>query len=166
MPDRSALPDDAAADPAGRRLVRVYRPVKGRLVPRAVAAVFVLLGVALAAALPSAEGPGGFGVVDRVAIVAFLCVLAGGVLVLGRPRVELWDDGLLVVNLLRSRRLDWAEIVEIYLSRNDSWAMADLSDGSTLALMGLQSTDGPVAAAGVAAIRAELARRAPSQGPT
>ena len=52
------------------------------------------------------------------------------------------EDGLLVRNLLLSRRLEWAEIVEVRFAGGDPWALLDLSDGDTLAVMGIQRADG------------------------
>ena len=57
-------------------------------------------------------------------------------------RVETSDDGVLVVNVIGRRRLEWAEVVGVRLSRDDPWMLLDLSDGQALAAMGVQKSEG------------------------
>lgn len=52
------------------------------------------------------------------------------------------DGGLTVRNLLLTRRLDWAEIVSVRFGSGRPWVQLDLSDGDTLAVMGIQRADG------------------------
>jgi hypothetical protein len=61
---------------------------------------------------------------------------------LGDVRVAADEHGATVVNILRRRRLEWAEIVGVRLLRDDPWMMLDLSDGGTMAAMGVQEADG------------------------
>ena len=51
-------------------------------------------------------------------------------------------DGLLVTNYLKSRRLEWSEIVGVRLAPGDPWVQLDVSDGGTLAVMAIQTADG------------------------
>jgi hypothetical protein len=51
-------------------------------------------------------------------------------------------QGLLVVNWARSRRLDWAEVVAVRLAPGDPWVYLDVSDGTNLPVMGIQTADG------------------------
>ena len=55
------------------------------------------------------------------------------------------DGGLTVRNLLLTRRLDWAEIVSVRFGSGRPWVQLDLSDGDTLAVMGIQRADGAFA---------------------
>ncbi|MBO3102692.1 PH domain-containing protein [Cellulomonas sp. zg-ZUI168] len=55
------------------------------------------------------------------------------------------DDGLTVRNLLFTRRLEWAEIVSVRFGSGRPWVQLDLSDGDTLAVMGIQRADGEFA---------------------
>ena len=50
--------------------------------------------------------------------------------------------GLTVRNLVVTRRLEWAEIVLVRFGQGRAWAQLDLSDGDTLAVMGIQRSDG------------------------
>jgi len=52
------------------------------------------------------------------------------------------DHGLYVRNLIFTRRLEWAEIVLVRFGQGRAWAQLDLSDGDTLAVMGIQRSDG------------------------
>ena len=52
------------------------------------------------------------------------------------------EQGLLVRNLLLSRRLEWAEIVAVRFGGGQPWVLLDLSDGDTLAVMAVQRADG------------------------
>lgn len=135
---------------------RVWRPVRARRVALALAALVAVATVLLAIALPRG-GVGDFSVIDRFGVVVVGAALAAALGLFARSRAEAYPDGLIVVNLLRSRRLTWAEVVGVSLGPDASWAMLDLSDGETLALMALQSADGDRARGGVAELRALLA---------
>jgi hypothetical protein len=52
------------------------------------------------------------------------------------------DTGVTVVNVVRRRRLEWAEIVGVRLSRDDPWLLLDLADGEALAAMGVARSEG------------------------
>lgn len=69
----------------------------------------------------------------------FTAALLSGVLVLlSRPKVVADEDGVTVVNITRSRRLAWAEIVKVNLRPGDPWVFLDLSDGTSLPALGIQ----------------------------
>ena len=55
------------------------------------------------------------------------------------------DDGLTVRNLVFTRRLEWAEVVSVRFGSGRPWVQLDLSDGDTLAVMGIQRADGDFA---------------------
>ena len=55
------------------------------------------------------------------------------------------DDGLTVRNLVFTRRLEWAEVVSVRFGSGRPWVQLDLSDGDTLAVMGIQRADGAFA---------------------
>ncbi|RVU25440.1 PH domain-containing protein [Streptomyces antnestii] len=65
-------------------------------------------------------------------------VLFGGLALLARPRIVADETGVTVVNIARSRRLAWAEIVQVTLRPGDPWVFLNLSDGTSLAAMGIQ----------------------------
>jgi hypothetical protein len=119
----------------------VFRPVRARAVVYVVALAVLVTLVALAISLPSG-GPHPWGVGSRLGVVA---VGVAFVLVLHRladVRVEASDAGVLVVNVVGRRRLEWAEVVGVRLLRDDPWMLLDLSDGQALAAMGVQKSEG------------------------
>lgn len=118
---------------------RIFRPWWTRVA--VVVTGGVAVGGSLLVGLVADEGPlldGG----TRITFVVFAVLVAwllwrlGGIY--ARPDV----DGLLVRNVVRSRRVAWPEIVEVRLTTNDSWVVLDLSDGGTLAVMAVQRADG------------------------
>ena len=108
------------------------------------AAIVLLALVGAAVVLPS-DGASGWGVGSRVALVVL--ALAGAYFLhrLADVRLVADDTGVSVVNIVHSRRLEWAEVVGVRLLRDDPWMMLDVSDGQPLAVMGVQKADGAYA---------------------
>ncbi|MFF1398385.1 PH domain-containing protein [Streptomyces sp. NPDC058287] len=75
---------------------------------------------------------------DRLSFIFTGALLVGGLALLARPKVVADDEGVTVVNIARSRRLAWAEIVQVTLRPGDPWVFLNLSDGTSLAAMGIQ----------------------------
>nr|WP_246280776.1 PH domain-containing protein [Cellulomonas humilata] len=116
-----------------------FRPRLARVVTLALAVLVVALTVAimLAMSVLSAGDRIGFALVGGL-IVWFLWRQASVV-----ARVS--DEGLTVRNLVFTRRLEWAEIVSVRFGSGRPWVQLDLSDGDTLAVMGIQRADGAFA---------------------
>jgi hypothetical protein len=70
------------------------------------------------------------------------------------------DSGLRVRNLLTTRALDWAEIVEVHLVVGAPWVTLDLDDGDTLAVMAIQKADGSFGRAEASRLAALVAAHA------
>ena len=100
--------------------------------------------VALAVLLPS-DGANGWGLGSRLSVVLFGLAIAYFLHRLASVRVETDADGATVINILTRRRLQWAEVVGVRLSRDDAWMVLDVSDGSSLAAMGVQRSEGVLA---------------------
>ncbi|QIK84928.1 PH domain-containing protein [Sanguibacter sp. HDW7] len=62
-------------------------------------------------------------------------------------------EGIVVRNLVRTRALEWAQVESVRLGQGQPWVTLDLADGTTLAVMAVQSSDGAFG-------RAEAARLA------
>ena len=131
-----------------------WRPHRTRTIIYSVAAILAGSMTAIAATLPS-DGGEPWPLPDRI---AFACIgFAGAIvlMVLARPKAVADADGLTVVNMLRTHRLEWAQIVTVNLRSGDPWVLLDLDDGTTLSVMGIQPADGLTAArAAVAELRA------------
>jgi hypothetical protein len=109
-----------------------FRPTRTRAV-LLTAAVAIFVTVSAIALLLDRLGPG-----ERLSFVFTAAVFAGGVLLLARPKVVADDSGVTVVNFVSSRRLSWAEIVQVNLRVGDPWVFLDLTDGTSLAAVGIQ----------------------------
>lgn len=131
---RPTLPDLPA-------LPHTFRPRRGRWAALAAASSFVVVMGVLALILPDGGGLA-FHLVDRLLVVLVGLLVAAVLLAVARVRVRADHDGLTVVNVVRRRRLEWAEVVTVRLARDDPWVMLDLADGQSLAAMGIQSADG------------------------
>ncbi|WP_110181464.1 PH domain-containing protein [Nocardioides solisilvae] len=91
--------------------------------------------------------------------IAFLGLLAFAVgHALARSRVEARADVLLVVNGYRYRRLAWPQVVAVRMPPGSPWASLDLSDGTTVPVMGIQGSDGARARAAVRELRGHVER--------
>ncbi|MFJ8084682.1 PH domain-containing protein [Streptomyces sp. NPDC096205] len=109
-----------------------FRPSRTRAVLLgAAAAIFVV--VSAVALLLDRLGPG-----ERLSFVFTAALFAGGLLMLARPKVVADDSGVTVVNFASTRRLEWAEIVQVNLRVGDPWVFLDLTDGTSLPAIGIQ----------------------------
>jgi PH (Pleckstrin Homology) domain-containing protein len=73
-----------------------------------------------------------------------------------RSRVVAQPDRLVVVNGYRRREYDWAQVVAVHLPPGAPWVTIDLADGSTVAAMGIQGSDGARAKQAVRELRATV----------
>ncbi|MFJ8821859.1 PH domain-containing protein [Streptomyces sp. NPDC102467] len=109
-----------------------FRPGRTRVILHALGAVSFVVITVIALVLDTMN-PG-----ERISFV-FTAALFWGVLgLLARPKVVADVDGVTVVNVARSRRLAWAEIVQVNLRPGDPWVFLNLTDGTSLAAMGIQ----------------------------
>ncbi|MFC5906882.1 PH domain-containing protein [Streptacidiphilus monticola] len=118
-------------------LPRTWRPVATRVVLLGLAVVSVLFFSVIAYL-----GPADWHRHDRVGIGVAGLLFALVLVVLARPRARADRDGLTVVNFLHRRRLAWAEILGVHLGPGDPWAVLDLADGGTLAVVAIQPGSG------------------------
>ncbi|TVL93231.1 PH domain-containing protein [Streptomyces sp. SAJ15] len=109
-----------------------FRPTRTRL-------VLLTVGVAVAVCL-SATGlllsrlsPG-----EKVSFVFTGLLFLSVLVLLSRPKVVADAEGVTVVNVASKRSLAWAEVVRVNLRPGDPWVLLDLSDGTSLAAMGIQ----------------------------
>jgi hypothetical protein len=116
--------------------VKPFRPRRARVVAVSVAVVSLVLFGGLGIALPKA------GAADRAGIAGFGVAIAGLMWRYATLAAVPSPTGLRVRNLLTTRSLDWAEIVEVHLVVGAPWVTLDLDDGDTLAVMAIQKADG------------------------
>jgi hypothetical protein len=116
--------------------VSPFRPRRARIVAVSVAVVSILLFGAVGLFVPAAGAP------DRLAIAGFGVAVAWFMWRYASLAAVPSDTGLRVRNLLTTRDLDWAEIVDVHLVVGAPWVTLDLDDGDTLAVMAIQKADG------------------------
>ncbi|KJK58906.1 PH domain-containing protein [Saccharothrix sp. ST-888] len=114
-----------------------WAPRRNRAVLLTLCTVLLVLFSTIAFALPD-----NWQLNDRLAMVCSGLLFAGAGLMLARPRVSADEQGVTVVNFVRSRRLAWAEIVRVNLRQGDPWVTLDLADGTALAAVGIQPAGG------------------------
>ncbi|WPO75038.1 MULTISPECIES: PH domain-containing protein [unclassified Streptomyces] len=109
-----------------------FRPKRTRAVLLGAGTVIFVVITVIAFLLPTLS-PG-----ERASFVFTGALLFGVLLLLSRPKVVADDSGVSVVNIATSRRLAWAEIVQVTLRPGDPWVFLNLSDGTSLPALGIQ----------------------------
>ena len=66
-----------------------------------------------------------------------------------------------MVNGYRKRRYEWSQVIGMSLRRGAPWGTLDLSDGTTISVIGVQGSDGARARRAVREIRAAIAANTP-----
>ncbi|MFI1396837.1 PH domain-containing protein [Streptomyces sp. NPDC020681] len=127
MPD--TMPAPAPQVPA---LPVTFRPTRTRIVLLTVGAAMFAVITAVALLLEKLNAG------ERSSFILTALLFSGVLALLSRPKVVADEDGVTVVNLTRTRRLQWAEIVRVNLRPGDPWVFLDLSDGTSLPVLGIQ----------------------------
>jgi hypothetical protein len=126
--------------------------VFGGLLLALVVAVWIGLG---------AEVRSQFTLFQRITLVVIGLMLFGAWNALVRSRVRATNAGLTVVNGYRKRSYEWSQVIGVSLRRGAPWGTLDLSDGTTISLIGVQGSDGRRARKAVREIRATIAAHTP-----
>lgn len=143
----------------------MFRPRRGAVVARVAALSLLAAFGALAVLIPSG-GPSGWDTVDRVLLVALGAAIAAFLWRYARLRAVPTPAGLRVVNLLRSRDLEWAEILRVGFSGGAPWVVLELTDTDEVPVMAIQRADGAFARAEAARLSALVEHHARASGPT
>ncbi|MEV0482490.1 PH domain-containing protein [Streptomyces sp. NPDC050508] len=75
---------------------------------------------------------------EKLSFVFTGALLFAVLAVLARVKVVADESGVTVVNIVSRRRLAWAEILQVNLRPGDPWVFIDLSDGTSLPVLGIQ----------------------------
>lgn len=130
------------------------RPHRLTLVCRAVAALVLAFFGGLAVVLPqSASGDQTYGLGDQIGFAGIGLLLAVGVLAFTRFRVQADETGIWVRNVGADRFFPWGVVVAIDVPAGSAWAMLELHDDETVALLALQTHDGQATIDSVLALR-------------
>ncbi|MEU0396679.1 PH domain-containing protein [Streptomyces sp. NPDC006208] len=109
-----------------------FRPTRTRIVLLTVGSVMCAVLISVTLLLDRLSAP------ERVSFIFTALLFFGVLALLSRPKVVADEDGVTVVNLTRTRRLAWPEIVRVNLRPGDPWVFLDLSDGTSLPVLGIQ----------------------------
>lgn len=134
--------------------VRIAVWVLGLMLLALVVAVWIGLG---------AEVRDTFTIFQRGTLIFLALLLAAAWGSLLRSRVTATDEGLIVVNGYRTRTYEWSQVVGVGLGRGAPWGSADLSDGTTISMFGVQGSDGERAHKAIREIRATVAVHTPGR---
>lgn len=133
----------------------VFRPRMARVVTLGVGAL-VLAGTAvLVLTMP------GLTLLDQTGFTLFGLAVAWFCWRQASVRAVPGPDGLRVRNLLITTDVTWAQIVSVRFGQGRPWVQLDLSDGDTLAVMGIQRADGAFAEQEARRLATLVARRTP-----
>ncbi|HET7476448.1 MAG TPA: PH domain-containing protein [Dermatophilaceae bacterium] len=124
----------------------VFRPRRGRRVAAVAGVVSVLVFTIGAISLPGSDPLyGGWGLGDRLLVVG--CGLAIALLMWRYATIRAVPSptGLVVRNLVVTRRLDWAQIVRVSFGSGAPWVSLELDDTDIVAVMAIQRADGALA---------------------
>lgn len=142
----------ATQHPAPVSLPHTWRPFGARIAGTVLGAMLLVLVVAVWIALGD-DIRARFTVFQRSTLVAM--GLLGFVVwhALMRSRVTADEHGVTIVNGYRRRVFEWSQVVAINLRRGAPWAGMDLSDGTSISMLGIQGSDGDRAIRAVRELR-------------
>ncbi|MET9884055.1 PH domain-containing protein [Streptomyces sp. NPDC006430] len=123
---------ESAAPSAPPALPVTFRPTRTRVVLLSVGLAMFATITAIAFLLENLS-PG-----ERISFVFTAVLLTSVLVLLSRPKVVADEAGVTVVNLTNTRRLEWAQILRVNLRPGDPWVFLDLSDGTSLPVLGIQ----------------------------
>ena len=130
------------------------RPRKARHVAVASAVLLVAVFTLVGLLLRRTDTGVYFRVSDQVAMIVLGLLLGGAALLFARPRVRAGAGGVEVRNLLGARTLPWELVLRVSFPDGAPWARLELPDDEYLAVMAIQSTDGPHAVNAIRGLRA------------
>jgi hypothetical protein len=117
------------------------RPRKTARVAMAIAAGLVVLFIVVALLLRTSATGVYFGVTDQIAMVLLGFLLAGGVLLLTRPRLRAGASGVLVRNGFGEKSVPWDLVRGLSFPDGASWARIELPDDEYIPVLAIQAND-------------------------
>jgi hypothetical protein len=85
---------------------------------------------------------GGYGVFDRLLLVSCGAAVSALLWRFATIRAVPSTHGLVIRNLITTRKLEWAQIVGVLFGGGAPWVSVDLDDTDTVAVMAIQKADG------------------------
>ncbi|MFE4499881.1 PH domain-containing protein [Rhodococcus sp. NPDC056743] len=140
----------------------IAKPRKSARYAIGVAVLLVVVHVTLAVSLRSGSTGVYFRAADQLAMATIGCVLAGGVLLLTRPRVRAGQRGIAVRNILGEKIVEWDLFEGLSFPDGAAWARIELPDDEYMPVMAIQSNDREYAVDAVVKLRDIAGRYAPA----
>ncbi|MFI5885519.1 PH domain-containing protein [Streptomyces sp. NPDC051554] len=109
-----------------------FRPGRTRAV-LLIAGIAIFVVITTVALLLEQLTPG-----EKLSFVLTGALLFAVLAMLARVKVVADESGVTVVNIVSRRRLAWAEILQVNLRPGDPWVFLNLSDGTSLPVLGIQ----------------------------
>ncbi len=134
--------------------VLVVRPRRVRRAAWACAVALVAVFAAVASVLRTTDTGVFFRLADQIAMVGLGLLLAGGILLLTRPRVRADADGVEVRNTGWPRYVPWELVRAVSFPDGASWARLDLPDYEYIPVLAVQAADGRRAVEAIRGLRA------------
>jgi len=132
----------------------VVRPRKVLIAAWVGAVAILVLFVVIAVVLRNTATGVNFRAADQVSLVLLGVFIAGGLLLLARPRVIADARGIEVRNVLFNRRFPWEIVRRVAFPDGASWARLDLPDDEYVAVLAIQAVDGSHAVDAIRKVRA------------
>ena len=126
---------------------RPFRSRRGRLVATVLAVLALVVFVTVAVLLPTNAGLTTWQPADRALVVGIGVVIALVCWRYAMIRAVPSLDGLVVRNLVVTRTVTWAQVIDVEFGDGAPWVTLELDDTDTLAVMAIQRADGPAAMA-------------------
>ena len=129
----------------------VFRPRRGRHVAMVMAMLSLVIFTGGAISLPGVDPLyGGWDLLDRLFLVLCGVAVAAALWRYASIRAIPSTQGLVIRNLITTRKLEWSQIVRVQFGGGAPWVSLDLDDTDTIAVMAIQKADGALgrAAAG------------------
>jgi hypothetical protein len=117
------------------------RSRKTARVAMGIAAGLVVLFIVVAVLLRTSATGVYFGWSDQIAMVLLGFLLAGGVLLLTRPRLRAGASGVLVRNGFGEKSVPWDLVQGLSFPDGASWARIDLPDDEYIPVLAIQAND-------------------------
>ena len=134
------MPRASGAAPATPDPYDVFRPRRGRRVASTMAVLSLLIFAGGAISLPGVDPLfGGWDVPDRLLLVGCGAAISAFLWRYATIRAVPSTQGLVIRNLLTTRTLQWAQIVDVLFGGGAPWV---LDDTDTVAVMAIQKADG------------------------
>ncbi|MGW4843426.1 PH domain-containing protein [Nocardia brasiliensis] len=118
--------------------VRPRRAVRTAwIVATLIAAAFLVGGIWLRSGSTGVN----FRVADQIAMIGIGLLIAGGVLMLTRPRVRVGPRGVIVRNVLGDNEFPWDTVRGVAFPDRKSWARLELVNDDYVPLLAIRSND-------------------------